>query len=618
MDSEQRRKRKRLGRPYSQAQYLSLRSLILCLSFFVFLLFLSSDRFSVNPLPFQPSLTSSPTFTLFYSSASNSILDSFSRKRQQVSRIEDRILFPDHVLLLVAGNRISQPERLDCVYYNYSLNDSGESLDDNRVGIVVRPVLSTDGYDEFRSIVRCPLPPANYSAAVDLRRRRELRSEYWPSLRINQTVHSWDKVVYEAALDGDTVVVFVKGLNLRPHRKSDPTQLRCRFGLRNRGKEGGFVLTTPAITAAQEVVRCLLPRSIQINPTKAQGIRVTISQASGHRKSSVHVLPSAARIYSSESESREPIKRRRTQWNKKKYELCVCTMVWNQAPALREWIMYHAWLGVERWFIYDNNSDDGIEEVIQELDLEGYNVSRQTWPWIKTQEAGFSHCALRARDECNWVGFFDVDEFFYLPYGFRRHHGPGFPGQNSLGVLVANFSSSTTIAEIRTTCHSFGPSGLSLPPQKGVTVGYTCRLQSPERHKSIVRPELLDVTLLNVVHHFRLREGYRYLNVPENIALINHYKYQVWETFRAKFYRRVATYVVDWQEDQNKGSKDRAPGLGTEAIEPPNWRLQFCEVWDTGLRDFVLAYFADPVTGSLPWEERSLSSVTNSKQGASS
>ncbi|PON46539.1 Glycosyltransferase [Parasponia andersonii] len=615
MDSEQRRKRKRLGRPYSQAQYFSVRSLILCLSFFVFLLFLSSDRFPVNPASFRPSLSSSPTFTLFYSSASNSILDSFGSKRQRVSRVEDRILFPDHVLLMVAGNRISQPEGLDCVYYNYS-NGFGDSVDDKRAGIVVRPALFTDGYDEFRSIVRCPLPPANFSAAVDLRRRGDPVNEYLPSSAVNQTVHSWDKVVYEAALDGDTVVVFVKGLNLRPHRKSDPTRLRCRFGLRNWDKDQGFVLTTPAITAAQEVVRCLLPRSIQINPEKGQGIRVTIGHDSRNHKSLFHVLPSAARIYSSKSNER--IERKRNQGKKKKHELCVCTMVWNQAPALKEWMMYHAWLGVERWFIYDNNSDDGIEQMIQELDLEGYNVSRQTWPWIKTQEAGFSHCALRAREECNWVGFFDVDEFFYLPYSFRHPRAPGFPGQNSLGELVANFSSSTTIAEIRTTCHSFGPSGLSSPPQKGVTVGYTCRLQGPERHKSIVRPELLDVTLLNVVHHFRLREGYRYLNVPENIALVNHYKYQVWETFRTKFYRRVATYVVDWQEDQNKGSKDRAPGLGTEAVEPPNWRLQFCEVWDTGLRDFVLAYFADPATGSLPWEQRSLSSVTNSMQGASS
>ncbi|KAJ0038097.1 hypothetical protein Pint_23100 [Pistacia integerrima] len=571
MDSEQRRKRKRVYKPYSRAQYLSVRSLILCCSFLVFLLFLSSDRLPIRTVSFKPVL-SVPTLSIL---SSNSIQDSFNRRFKLFPlRVEERVLFPDHLLLMVS-KKIVPPQSLDCIYYKLS-NSSEKS-----VSVKIQPVLSIDEYDEFRWVARCPLPPENYSAIVDLKRRGVVAERRW-SFRGNETVHSWEKMAYAAVLDGKTVVVFVKGLNLRPHKESDHTHFRCQFGL-------GFVLMTDAVAAAQEVVRCLLPRSIRTNPTKAQGIRVTVVHVNANGRDYAPV-PSVARIYNSNSYQRRK--------NKRKYELCVCTMLWNQASSIREWIMYHSWLGVERWFIYDNNSDDGIQDVVKELNLQNYNVSRHNWPWVKTQEAGFSHCALRARNECKWVGFFDVDEFFY----FSRDHRRGLPGQNSLKSLVANFSSSKTVAEIRTSCHSFGPSGLSSHPVEGVTVGYTCRLQSPERHKSIVRPDLLNTTLLNVVHHFRLRAGYRYMNMPESIAVINHYKYQVWEAFRAKFFRRVATYVVDWQENQNTGSKDRAPGLGTEAIEPPNWRLQFCEVWDTGLRDFVLANFADPATGSLPWE----------------
>ncbi|KAF5449766.1 hypothetical protein F2P56_030178 [Juglans regia] len=598
MDSEQRRKRKRMGRSYSQGHYLSLRSFVLCLSFFVFLAFLSSDRFSIGAVSFRPVLRASSTLTLLSSSPSSSILDSFHDKFLPL-RVEDRVLFPDHLLLLVS-NKLHESEELECVYSTF-LNGSGELLRDKRSQEVgIRPVLSTEPYDALRSIVRCPLPPVNYStAAVDLRRLRSGEAGHYEwSVGANQTVYWWEKLAYEAVLDGDTVAVFVKGLNLRPHKKSDPTQFRCHFGFGNWGSDEGFVFKTRAVSAAQEVVRCLLPRSIRNNPERAQGIRVAISHANARAHHVHEPMPSVARIHDTKSEENKQ--------NRSKYELCVCSMVWNQAPALREWIMYHAWLGVERWFIYDNNSDDGIDEVIKELDSQNYNVSRQSWPWIKTQEAGFSHCALRARNECKWVGFFDVDEFYYFPRSFRHPKGDGLPGQNSLKSMVAHFSSSNSIAEIRTACHSFGPSGLSSPPIQGVTVGYTCRLQSPERHKSIVRPDLLDTSLLNVVHHFQLREGFRYLNMLESTAVLNHYKYQVWETFKAKFFRRVATYVVDWREDQNKGSKDRAPGLGTEAIEPLNWKLRFCEVWDTGLRDFISAYLVDPLTGLLPWERSSL------------
>ena len=493
-------------------------------------------------------------------------------------QLQHRILFPDHVLLTLSNphQTIPPPDQLQCVYFNH-LNASAQG--EPVFNAQVEPVLSTDRFDESRSIARCPLPATNFSG-VELRRRGEAGRRSFGFLR-------WDKLAYEASLDGDTAVVFVKGLNLRPRQVSDPTRFQCHFGPSSFHQDGAFWLATEAVSVAQEVVRCSLPQSFKNEPDKARGISVTVSHVTGHVR---QLMPSVAVVNGYGT---------KMGMGNNKHELCACTMVWNQARALREWVMYHAWLGVERWFIYDNNSDDDIEVVVMELDLKGHNVSRVTWPWLKTQEAAFSHCALMAKEVCKWVAFFDVDEFFYFPNEFTRQLGKG---ENALRSMVANFSSSDSVAEIRTACHSFGPSGLSSHPEQGVTIGYTCRLQSPERHKSIVRPDLLDASLLNVVHHFWLREGLGHMYLPEGSVVINHYKYQVWESFKAKFYRRVATYVVDWQEEQNMGSKDRAPGLGTKAIEPPDWRFRFCEVGDTGLKDFLLANFADPATGLMPWE----------------
>jgi hypothetical protein len=609
MDTEQRRKRKRV---LAKHFHISSRSIFLCFSFFIFLIFLSNYHGFFTHKP--------STLSLLYSSASNSVLDPLQQSKTTTTTatvsftIQHQILFPNHYLIFITNHHEkNQPhESLECVYYTLQTNGSTKPVLD----VHAEPVQSMDFYDESRSIARCPFPQTNFSTTggvkvVDLRRSGEMGPRSFGVLK-NQKPQSWDKVAYEAILDGDTVVVFVKGLNLRPHKISDPTHFRCHFGLRSFHKDGAgaaFLLSTKAVSVAQEIVRCVLPQSIRNKPDKAFGVRVTVSNLSGNLRHQVRtLLPSVARIGSGSVH-------RKKNSEKDKHELCVCTMVWNQASAIREWVMYHSWLGVERWFIYDNNSDDDIEKVINDLDFEGYNVSRKVWPWIKTQEAGFSHCALTARDECKWVGFFDVDEFFYFPNEFRHNQlakggsnsnsisSSVVPGENSLRSMVANFSSSTSIAEIRTACHSFGPSGLNSHPKKGVTIGYTCRLKTPERHKSIVRPDLLDDSLLNVVHHFQLKDGFDYYNMPESSAIVNHYKYQVWESFKAKFFRRVATYVVDWQEDQNKGSKDRAPGLGTEAIEPVNWRLRFCEVWDTGLKDYLLSYFADPMTGLLPWEK---------------
>ncbi|KAG8383139.1 hypothetical protein BUALT_Bualt05G0153600 [Buddleja alternifolia] len=591
--SDQRRKRKRITRqPY---YLLSVRSLVMCFSFLICIYMLS----------YTTPLSSSSSPPVLLASSLSLLSSSTSRTVKSVQnlggllyplRIKNRVLFPDHVLLFVSGVVIKKKSfggELECVYYGANGN------------FVKQKVISIDEYDEFGAIVRCPLPPLNYSGVVNL----SWGSKNWILgkkingfwVNFNRSVESWENVAYEATLDGDSVVVFVKGLNLRPDRESDPRQFTCHFALGKWERNKKFMLTTRALSAAQEIVRCSLPMSIRKNPDKARGVRVTVGMKP-HVRARAHervLVPSMAKIFNPRLDGK---KKRREG----KYDLCACTMVWNQARAIREWVTYHSWLGVERWFVYDNNSDDGIDEVIEELDSENYNVTRHVWPWIKTQEAGFSHCALRAKDECNWVSFMDVDEYFYLPYstpGHERLGKLGYAPQDSLRALVANFSSSsTTIGEIRTSCHSFGPSGLNSRPVKGVTVGYTCRLQSPERHKSIIRPDAIDTTLLNVVHHFHLKKGFEYVNLPQSIAIINHYKYQVWEVFRAKFYRRVATYVADWRENQNEGSRDRAPGLGTEAIEPPDWPQKFCEVWDTGLRDFVLANLADVSTGLLPWE----------------
>ncbi|PIN24926.1 hypothetical protein CDL12_02314 [Handroanthus impetiginosus] len=582
--SDQRRKRKRILRQsYFHLHLSSVRSLVVCFSLLTFLYLLSYT----NPF------TSSATRPVLVESSLSLVSSSSSRTVKSVQdfddlllplKIENRVLFPDHVLLLVSGVKKDwlMKNKLECVYYGKFGRFSGNFARKN--------ALFVDEYDVFRSIVRCPLPSVNYSSVVNLKLKNGIFKENNGIWMRNQTANSWENVAYEATVDGETAVVFVKGLHLRAGRESDPGQLTCHFGLGKWKMNRKFTLTTKALTAAQEVVRCPLPKNISKSLDKAKGIRVMVGVT---RRAKKRVLiPSVAKIFDSLLDDKK---------TERKYELCVCSMVWNQASSIREWIMYHSWLGVERWFIYDNNSDDGLEEVLQELDHENYNVTRRVWPWIKTQEAGFSHCALKAKDECNWIAFMDVDEYFYFPYAPHRHHNTfDYVPQNSLRSLVGNFS--RTIGEIRTSCHSFGPSGLRSPPSKGVTVGYTCRLLSPERHKSIIRPDALDSTLLNVVHHFHLKKGFKYINLHQSIGVINHYKYQVWEVFRAKFYRRVATYVADWHENQNEGSRDRAPGLGTEAIEPPDWPQKFCDVWDTGLRDFVLANLVDVSTGLLPWE----------------
>lgn len=480
-------------------------------------------------------------------------------------QIRHAVALPDQILLILKdGSVLPATDQFKCLYFPTNSTE------------LHRQPLSAVALPDRPSLVHCPAGPSD--AAVSL------------SLSLSPPVAplQWDRLVYTALIDSrdNSTVVFAKGMNLRPGRLGVASRYECVFG-RDLSKPK-HVLTSPVISAAQEVFRCLTPVRIRrylrmTTDTDSNGDSddkaMLVSIRTKGRGSST--LPSIAQP--------EPLPRYNKHRKQKAHSMCVCTMLRNQARFLREWIMYHAHIGVKRWFIYDNNSDDDIEQVLNSMDPTRYNVTRHLWPWMKSQEAGFAHCALRARESCEWVGFIDIDEFLH------------FPGNQTLEDVLLNYTNRPRIGELRTACHSFGPSGRTKIPKKGVTTGYTCRLAAPERHKSIVRPDLLNPSLINVVHHFHLKEGVRYVNIGQGVMLINHYKYQVWEVFKDKFSGRVATYVADWQDEENVGSRDRAPGLGTKPVEPEDWPRRFCEVYDTGLKDFVQKVFTDPGTGHLPW-----------------
>lgn len=480
-------------------------------------------------------------------------------------RVNHAVLLPDQILLVTNHHSllsIPNPDLLKCQYTPPASSHSSSLSLSTKSKLNLPPLsLST-------SLVRCPLGPQGVSLSLST----SPHSLHRP--------YQWDHLAYAALFDplDNSTVVFAKGFNLKSARVSDPTRYQCVFGQDLTNTK--HLISSPAITAAQEIFRCKTPLRVL---TRYLHSKIDLPLVSIKTKARPEItLPSVAR-----PEILKPYQK--TRKKKKKHSMCVCTMVRNQARFLREWVMYHSRVGVQRWLIYDNNSEDKIEQVVNSLSRSNYNITLHPWPWVKTQEAGFAHCALRARAECEWVGFIDVDEFFY------------FPNDLTIKDVLKNYTNQPWVGELRTNCHNFGPSGHKKAPKKGVTVGYTCRSIAPERHKSIIRPEALNKSLINVVHHFHLREGMTSVNVGQGVMLINHYKYQAWEVFKEKFYRRVATYVADWRDEENVGSKDRAPGLGTKPVEPPDWPHRFCEVNDTGLRDWVVRVFKNPETGLLPW-----------------
>jgi hypothetical protein len=104
--------------------------------------------------------------------------------------------------------------------------------------------------------------------------------------------------------------------------------------------------------------------------------------------------------------------------------LAACLMFRNEADSLAEWIEFHRLVGVERFFLYDNESDDHCREVLAPYERDGIVVLHH-WPGTVTsntenvshQLRAYEHCISTHGAEARWIAMIDADEFLFSPTG---------------------------------------------------------------------------------------------------------------------------------------------------------------------------------------------------------
>ncbi|KAI3980633.1 hypothetical protein MKX01_025198 [Papaver californicum] len=483
---------------------------------------------------------------------------------EQRNGVYDSVIVPDFEILVMVSPDHNQFSSLDFDDNIYCLFQNNSTSLAKFTG-----VLPSSG----ATIFKCSIP----------KKLRDLESIYPPILTtsledyslssdesLKKMVFSWNiSLCYDSFSTEEDVILLVKGINKNPLAiNKSPSELKCLFS------NGVNKVVTSVTSSSQEVFRCLHPNETEIISFGDEMIRVSLVEKDWAVRSVAYYTPPARNLIRAE-----------------KKLLCASTMVYNVSKFLREWVIYHSRLGIDKFIFYDNASEDGWQDVVNKL-TQDYNIDIEVvfWPWPKTQEAGFSHSAVRSRESCTWMMYTDVDEYVFSPKWVNSLQ----PSSDMLtSLLPTNISSvpSQKIGQVEIFCYEFGPSDQKVHPAGGVTQGYTCRSRVFNRHKSIVLLDAIDTSLFNVIHHFELKDGYNGRKVSSRDAVVNHYKYQAWSEFQAKFKRRVSAYVGDWSHPGNLMSKDRTPGLGFKPVEPKDWGKRFCEVQDTGLKMLTQKWF---------------------------
>jgi hypothetical protein len=95
------------------------------------------------------------------------------------------------------------------------------------------------------------------------------------------------------------------------------------------------------------------------------------------------------------------------------YDLAVCVIVRNEGDYILEWIIYHHLLGFGHFYVYDNESTDGLRERLAPF-IANDVVTFTPWPgrgFPGPQKSQIAHCLNASRKTTRWVGVFDVDEY---------------------------------------------------------------------------------------------------------------------------------------------------------------------------------------------------------------
>lgn len=93
----------------------------------------------------------------------------------------------------------------------------------------------------------------------------------------------------------------------------------------------------------------------------------------------------------------------------------ICAIFRNETLYLKEWILFHDIVGVSKFYLYNNFSDDNYLEVLQPFIDRGL-VELIEWPHPKpSQFAAYQDHISKHSGEKVWVSFTDCDEFLFSP-----------------------------------------------------------------------------------------------------------------------------------------------------------------------------------------------------------
>ena len=92
------------------------------------------------------------------------------------------------------------------------------------------------------------------------------------------------------------------------------------------------------------------------------------------------------------------------------YTLSITAIMKNEGAYLKEWLDYHILVGVEKFYLYDNESSDNTTEILKPY-IERGIVDYIYWPGKSQQQPAYTDSLNKHANETKYMAIIDLDEF---------------------------------------------------------------------------------------------------------------------------------------------------------------------------------------------------------------
>lgn len=225
--------------------------------------------------------------------------------------------------------------------------------------------------------------------------------------------------------------------------------------------------------------------------------------------------------------------------NTPRFFLVFATNMKGEQGYLREWLEYHLLVGVEHFYLYDQDDNPETIALLEPYEQAGL-VTRHPWTHYdgtrydgpthcyqkNKNHLAFAHCARHYRNQCAWMMKIDVDEFLY-------------PLDEQLSVLPwLHTIDRRHVKGLRIPRFNFGDNGHRTRPPALVIQAYTRREATASNHKDMANAAFLSKnTFCYSAHWWRYKPWKfgRLLQPAEAIGMrINHYYTKSFEEYRTR------------------------------------------------------------------------------------